>query len=363
MFYHKYRPKFFREVIGQEIVVKILQNFLKKETIPHGYLFAGERGTGKTSIARIYAKALNCLERKDGEPCDQCFTCQLFNENKFLDIIEIDAASHRKIDDIRNLQEHIGFRPIQGKYKVFIIDEAHSLTEEASNALLKTLEEPPRHAIFILATTEPNRILPTILSRVQKFDFRRIDFLKIVKKLKFIADNENIPYEESALYLIAEESGGSLRDAETLFEKISLSLNPHSKLTENLVADFLGYLNFMKVLNFLEIITSKKINDVLEFLEKIYTEGFDLNLFLRSLLKTIRQLIFLKIHSDYAKHLEIEKPIEIIEKMKKISDKFSLEDLKKLSYLLFEAENQLKREPPSLLLPIELALIEYFGVK
>ena len=363
MFYHKYRPKFFREVIGQEIVIKILKNFLKRDDVPHGYLFSGERGTGKTTVARIYAKALNCLQRKDEEPCGECRVCQLFQANKFLDVIEIDAASHRKIDDIRNLQEHIGFRPIQGKYKVFIIDEAHSLTEEASNALLKTLEEPPRNVIFILATTEPTRILPTILSRVQRLDFRRISLPKIVEKLKFIAENENIPYEESALYLIAEESGGSLRDAETLFEKISLSLNPHSKLTEDLVSEFLGHLSFLKILNFLEIISEKKLKEALEFLEKIYADGFDLSLFLKSVLKTVRQLIFLKIHPNYVKHLETEKPIEIIERLKKIAGNFSLEDLKKLSYLLFEAENELKKEPPSLLLPIELALIEYFEVK
>lgn len=363
MFYHKYRPKFFREVIGQEIVVKILKNFLKREKVPHGYLFAGERGTGKTSMARIYAKALNCLERKDEEPCGQCSICQLFHENKFLDVIEIDAASHRKIDDIRHLQEHIGFRPIQGKYKVFIIDEAHSLTEEASNALLKTLEEPPPHAIFILATTEPTRVLPTILSRVQKLDFRRISLPKIVEKLKFIAENEGLDFEESALYLIAEESGGSLRDAETLLEKIAFSLNPHSRLTENLIAEFLGHLSFNRILEFLKFISEKKLKEALEFLEKIYSEGFDLNLFIRSLLKTIRQLIFLKLHQKYGKHLETEKAEETIKKMEEIAKNFSIEELRKLSYLFFEADNYLKKEPPSLLLPLELALIEYFGVK
>lgn len=363
MFYHKYRPQFFREVVGQEIVVKILRNFLKKEKIPHGYLFSGERGTGKTSVARIYAKAINCLSRKNEEPCGECRVCKLFQENKFLDIVEIDAASHRKIDDVRNLQEYIGFRPLQGKYKVFIIDEAHSLTEEASNALLKTLEEPPPHVIFILATTDAHRILPTILSRVQRLDFQRISLPKIVEKLKFIMENEGFDFDEPALYLIAEESGGSLRDAETLLEKIVLSLNPHTKLTENLVAEFLGHLSFNKILEFLELIAEKKTKEVLEFLEKIYLQGFDLNLFIRSLLKTIKQLIFLKIHPEYAKHLKTEKPEEIIEKMVRISERFSIEDLKKLSFLLFEAENYLRKEPPSLLLPLELAVLEYFGVK
>ena len=363
MFYHKYRPKFFREVIGQDIVVKILKNFLRQSPPPHAYLFTGERGTGKTSVARIYSKALNCLDLKDSEPCGQCQICKLFEENKFLDLIEIDAASHRKIEDVRNLQEHIGFRPIQGKYKVFIIDEAHSLTEEASNALLKTLEEPPTHAIFILATTEPERILPTIHSRTQRLDFRRLSLPQIVEKLKLIAEKEGFDYEESALYLISEEAGGSLRDAETLLEKISLSLNPHHKLTEDLVSEHLGHLSPRKVLEFLDLISQKNIDSALNFIFDIYAQGFDLNLFLKSLLKTLRQLILLKVHPHYRKHLETEKQEEIIKKMENLANKFRIEELKKLSYLFFEAELGLRKEPPSPLMLLELALIEYFELK
>jgi DNA polymerase-3 subunit gamma/tau len=363
MFYHKYRPKFFREVIGQDIAVRILKNFLKQNQPPHGYLFAGERGTGKTSLARIYAKALNCLDLKDSEPCGHCQTCKLFEQNKFLDLIELDAASHRKIDDIRNILEHIGFRPIQGRYKIFIIDEAHSLTEEASNALLKTLEEPPLHAIFILATTEPERILPTIHSRVQRIDFRRISLPQIVNKLKMIAEKEGFSYEEPALYLIAEEAGGSLRDAETLLEKISLSLNPHLQLTEELVSEYLGHLSPRKVLEFLELISQKNVDESLNFIFDIYSQGFDLNLFIKSLLKTIRELILLKIHPHYRKHLENEKQEEIIKRMESLAEKFKIEELKKLSYLFFEAEMSLKREPPSPLLILELALLEYFDIK
>ena len=363
MFCHKYRPQFFREVIGQNIVIKILKNFLKEPKPPHGYLFAGERGTGKTSVARIYAKALNCLNLKDSEPCGQCVNCQLFEQNKFLDLVELDAASHRKIEDIRNIQEHIGFRPIQGKYKVFILDEAHSLTEEASNALLKTLEEPPSHSIFILATTEPERILPTIHSRVQRLDFRRIGLPQIVNKLKLILEKEGFDYEDSALYLIAEEAGGSLRDAETLLEKVSLSLDPHDKLTEELVSEYLGHLSPRKTLEFLEIISQRNIDLALNFIFDIYAKGFDLNLFLKSLLKIIRQLILLKINPHYRKHLETEKQEEIIKRMENLAGKFKIEELKKLSYLFFEAEMNLRREPPSSLLLIELALFDYFELK
>lgn len=359
MFYHKYRPKFFREIIGQEIVLKILKSFLKLDKPPHGYLFAGDRGTGKTSVARIYAKALNCLNLKDSEPCGQCRNCRLFHENKFLDLVELDAASNRKIEDIRNIKEHIGFKPIHGRYKVFIIDEAHSLTEEASNALLKTLEEPPAHAIFILATTEPDRILSTIHSRVQRLDFQRIGLSKIVLKLKMIAEAEGIKYEDPALYLIAEESAGSLRDAETILEKVSLSLNPHNVLTEDLVAQALGHLSFKKTLDFLEIVFNKKTELALNFIHQIYFEGNDIHLFIKSLLRLVRQLILAKNQPLYFKHLETEKPKELIEKMKVLVNKTSLEDLKKLTKLLFEAHSNLRKEPPLLILPLELAIIEF----
>ncbi|MCS7201016.1 MAG: DNA polymerase III subunit gamma/tau [Patescibacteria group bacterium] len=359
MFYHKYRPKLFKEVIGQDVVVTILKNFLKKNYIPHGYLFAGEKGTGKTTIARIYANAINCVQPQDGEPCGQCRICQLIRENKFLDIVEIDAASHRRIEDVRNIQEHIGFKPLQGKYKVFIIDEAHSLTEEASNALLKTLEEPPAHAIFILATTDPDRIIDTILSRLHRFDFRRVTLPSVVKKLKFIAEREGIDYEEKALYLIAEETGGSFRDAETLLEKIAMAVFPE-KITEERASQLLGHLSLDKIINFIELISNKKLEESISMANNIYIQGFDLNIFVKSILKMIRQLILLKIDTNFHKHLELEKSTEVIKKMKNIAEKFSLEQLKKLSRSFLEAEISLKRDLPFPIFFIEFALLEYF---
>jgi len=360
MFYHKYRPQFFKEVVGQEIVVKVLKNFLKRDKPPHAYLFAGERGTGKTSVARIYAKALNCLQRNDEEPCGKCKICKLFIENKFLDLIEIDAASYRRIEDVRTIQEHIGFKPLQGKYKVFIIDESHSLTEEASNALLKTLEEPPQHAIFILATTEPDRILSTIHSRVQRLDFKRINASQIIEKLKLISKKEGFEVNEGALYLIAEEAEGSLRDAETLFERVVLALDNKEKLTEDFVSEFLGYLSLNRVLDFLEIIKKGDLKESLDFVLKIYSEGYDLELFLKKILKVLRQLLLAKVNPDYLKHLSVENSKETIKRLEKLIANFELSDIKKLNYLFFEANFNLKKDSSLSLFPIELAIFQYF---
>lgn len=359
MFYNKYRPKLFKEVVGQEVVVSILKNFLIKNYIPHGYLFTGEKGIGKTTVARIYANALNCSQPQDGEPCGECRICKLINDNKFLDIVEIDAASHRRIEDIRNIQEHIGFKPLQGKYKVFIIDEAHSLTEEASNALLKTLEEPPAHAIFILATTDPDRIISTVLSRLHRLDFRRVSLPQVVSKLKFIAKNEKIDYDDEALFLIAEETNGSLRDAETLLEKVIVSLAP-AKLTEENVSKLLGHLNFSQLLEFVNLIGDKKLKEALLLANKIYSEGFDLVIFVKSIIKILRQLILLKVDPNFAKHLETEKSPEVIEKLKNLEKKFKIEELKKLGRLFLEAEINLKKDIPFPIFIIEFVLVEYF---
>ena len=186
VFYRKWRPQTLGEVVGQEHVTRTLRNALEQGHVAHAYLFCGSRGTGKTSTGRILAKAVNCLDRVDGEPCGKCAPCQSIARSQCLDIIEIDAASNRGIDDIRELRERINFAPISLKYKVYIVDEVHMLTDPASNALLKTLEEPPPHAIFILATTEPHKLLPTILSRCQRFDFRRLSQVAIMAKLKHI---------------------------------------------------------------------------------------------------------------------------------------------------------------------------------
>ena len=242
--YRKYRPQTFEEVVGQEHVVQTLTNSIKANNISHAYLLCGPRGSGKTTIARLFAKAINCLARKataEGEkpqsfePCNKCDSCLEIMASRSMDLVEIDAASHTGVDDVRQLIEGIKFAPVKSKYKIFIIDECHQLSKSASNALLKTLEEPPAHAIFILATTEVHKMLPTILSRCQKFDFKRLQVPEIIKKLQFISKKENVKFDESALSLIALNSRGSFRDAESLMDEcLSFSGNNGTIKTEDI---------------------------------------------------------------------------------------------------------------------------------
>jgi DNA polymerase-3 subunit gamma/tau len=215
----KYRPKNFSEVIGQEATIQTLMSALDKKQLANAYLFSGLRGSGKTSTARIFAKALQCSKGESSHPCEECENCKMANENRHIDIIELDAASNRKIEDIKEIIEHTKYKPTIGRYKIFIIDEAHMLTREAENALLKTLEEPPEYVKFILATTDPLKLPPTILSRTQHYRFTKIDFKLIKSHLEYILANENVPYEEKAIELLAKSGNGSLRDTITLLEQ------------------------------------------------------------------------------------------------------------------------------------------------
>lgn len=237
--YREFRPKSFKEIIGQDNIVNILKNQIKNDSISHAYLFSGIRGTGKTSTAKVFAKSICCLNNKDGEACNECASCREINEGSSADIIEIDAASNRGIDEIRDLKEKVSYMPNFGRYKVYIIDEVHMLTTEAFNALLKTLEEPPKHIVFIFATTEPNKILPTILSRCQRFDFQRIEPDVVASHLASILDKKNISYEKEALYLIALNTQGALRDALSLLDK-AISVLEENKVTKKIIEDILG---------------------------------------------------------------------------------------------------------------------------
>ena len=217
--YRKYRPKTFDEVVGQDVIVKTLKNSIKNNLVSHAYLLAGPRGTGKTTIAKIFAKVLNCYEPVDCEPCNKCLSCEQANNNQNIDIIEIDAASNNGVDEIREIRNKIALVPSNSKYKIYIIDEVHMLTTQAFNALLKTLEEPPKHIMFIFATTEPQKIPQTILSRCQRFDYKKVNNDDIVKRLKYIVEQENINIDVESLYEIAKLSDGGMRDSISLLDQ------------------------------------------------------------------------------------------------------------------------------------------------
>ncbi len=273
IFSRKWRPSSFSDLIGQEHISATLKSAVRSNRIANSYLFTGPRGTGKTSSARIFAKLINCLDSIDGDPCNKCNTCVSINENRNMDIIELDAASNRGVEEIRNIVEKINFMPSQSRKKVYIIDEAHMLTNQASNAFLKTLEEPPNHVIFILCTTESQNLIPTLVSRCQRYDFRRITTNKIADQLQKIAIKENIIASNDALQLIAKNAVGSLRDAENLFEQISVSYN--NDITVSNVEDILGIANEYTFIPLVNSLLTKNITDSLAILDNIIWDGIE----------------------------------------------------------------------------------------
>ncbi|MBI5412224.1 DNA polymerase III subunit gamma/tau [Candidatus Peregrinibacteria bacterium] len=293
--YLKYRPQGFGSVVGQEHVIRSIQNALKHNTVHHAYLFSGPRGTGKTSLARIIAKAINCLNLKGGvEPCDECSICQNIREGRLVDLIEIDAASNRGIDEIRELREKIQFAPTQAKKKIYIIDEVHMLTKEAFNALLKTLEEPPSHAYFILATTELHKIPETILSRCQQFNFQRISTDDIVSRLETIASEESIKADLESLKLIARQSSGGLRDAIGLLEQ--MNINHEVIYTE--VLKNLGLTGQKLIEDFFSILIQKNAKRAIEIINEINAEGQSLQQFATEWIDFLREKMLLGIQKE-----------------------------------------------------------------
>ncbi|MBQ8871448.1 MAG: DNA polymerase III subunit gamma/tau [Bacilli bacterium] len=295
--YRKYRPNNFSDVTGQEIIIKTLKNAVENNKISHAYLFTGPRGTGKTSIAKILAKTVNCNDLKDSTPCDKCVNCTQINSKTSTDIIEIDAASNNGVDEIREIRNKVNLVPSTGKYKVYIIDEVHMLTTGAFNALLKTLEEPPSHAIFILATTEPHKIPATIMSRCQRFDFKRIPNEKIVLRLKYIVEQENLNVDEEALYEIARISDGGMRDSISLLDQL-VSYNPVNANIDD-VHEINGSLSNKRLKAFITNILNKDITNVLNDIDEFYSNGKSLIKITESIINFLKNVLLLKVSRDY----------------------------------------------------------------
>ncbi len=349
--YRKWRPQKWGEVIGQEPVVTTLKNAVRADRVAHAYLFAGPRGTGKTTMARLLAKAVNCLAAEaENRPCDQCNHCEAVNQGRFLDLIEVDAASNTSVDDVRDLRDKINFSPNQGRFKVYIIDEVHMLSTAAFNALLKTLEEPPPHAMFILATTESHKIPATVTSRCQRHEFRRITVDEITVHLRTIAKAENITAEDEALALIARQSTGAMRDAISLLDQLA---STGGQITHRLAQDVLGTAANQSVLDIVDAILNGDAAQGLEQVHRALDAGADPRQFARQIVEHLRSLMLLRIGSAP----QLDASAEVRARMAKQAQGFETPELMRIIHLTNEAAMGTRANwQPGL--PLELAIIE-----
>ncbi len=336
--YRKYRPTTFDGVIGQDHIVKTLVNQIENQRFGHAYLFTGTRGTGKTSTAKIFAKAINCLSPINGSPCGQCSVCKALSDVSNIDVIEIDAASNNGVNEIRELRENVQFPPVSCKYKVYIIDEVHMLTGPAFNALLKTLEEPPKHVVFILATTEVNKIPATILSRCMRFDFRLVDTERIAELIADIFDKQNKKYEKEAIVAIAKAGEGSIRDAlsvaDTAFSYSS------GELTYDDVMEILGSTSVALLYSFIENIFSSNTGKVLSDIDKFTSLGKSIGMLIKDVMKVLRDILIIKTCSDSKKILLI--PEQNYNALESLSELCSSERLLRILEIFADAENNIK---------------------
>ena len=334
----KWRPQTFPEVVGQEHITRTLQNALRQGRIAHAYLFAGTRGVGKTTTARLLAKALNCENGPTPDPCNACSLCQAIIAGNALDVLEIDGASNRGIDEIRDLREKIRYAPARGRYKIYIIDEVHMLTEFAFNALLKTLEEPPPQVVFLFATTEPHKVPITILSRCQRFDFRRVDSTEIAECLQKIAEHEGFQLSSVMLHRIARQAGGSLRDAQTLFDQVVASSG--GMVQDEQVAALLGMGDDEQIRRLVDAILARDPRAVVELIAPMFQQGYDTREICRQLLEHVRDLIVLKVTPRLTGVMD-RSPAEL-EALQKLGAQVSVEELYTLFELLTETETKVR---------------------
>ncbi|MGC8965111.1 MAG: DNA polymerase III subunit gamma/tau, partial [Brevinematia bacterium] len=343
----KWRPQTFDEVIGQDEVVKALKSAISTGKIGHAYLFSGPRGVGKTTLSRILAKSLNCIHGPTVNPCNKCENCIEIKEGTSVDVIEIDGASNRKIDDVRTIREAVKFVPVKSKYKIYIIDEVHMLTDEAFNALLKTLEEPPQHVVFIFATTEPYKVKQTIRSRCQHFILKPLSIDSIFKQLKKISENEGYKLTEKILTKIAKTGNGSMRDAESIFDMVVSYIGQDifdeekvKQINEEEIDNLLGIIDISHIEKILSYISSKNTSELIKIVNTLNHKGFEMKKLTEELIKTFRNLIILKEFGPDKSLLKIlDDEIKILEQFK---EKFTKDELIFIENVLIETYSELR---------------------
>src|SRR5208337_3205729 len=334
----KYRPQVFEEVVGQRLITDTLKNAILTERVAHGYIFSGARGVGKTTTARVLAKALNCAQGPTVTPCGECPSCQEIAAGNSIDVLEIDAASNRGIDEIRELRENVRYLPARDRYKIFIIDEAHMLTTEAFNALLKTLEEPPPRSLFILATTEPHKLPSTIQSRCQHFSFRLLDYQEIFSRLQWVCAQENIKADEGALSAVTQAAEGSMRDGLSLLDQVIASCG--NQLEETRVRQVLGVVPTQMLNNMVEAIHAGDARRVLELLGQLAVEGYELGHFCAELIRAVRNLMVAK--SCGAESPLVQVASEERARLAELANLFGEEDLARFFNLLLRTESEMR---------------------
>lgn len=336
--YRTYRPKTFEEVIGQEHITKTLQNQIMNGHIGHAYLFTGTRGTGKTSVAKIFARAVNCLDPQNGSPCGKCANCLKLQNDNDINVIEMDAASNNKVDDVREIREKVKFMPVDVKYKVYIIDEVHMLTDSAFNALLKTLEEPPKHIIFILATTEVHKLPQTILSRCVRFDFRLVSVKELMAHLEKIFKKEKIECDEESLKLIATAGEGSVRD--TLSIADSIASYCQGKITKEETLKILGTTDYLLNVEFFNCLKEREVGKMLALIDKMEKEGKNLAVFAKDISRHARNLLVVKTCENANEILSLpDDAYALFEEQAKLFDE---KDLIRYMQVFSSAENELR---------------------